>query len=140
MATLQNAQETQAIREANRALRMSSLGLPAARARAATQFRNIPLEAAAAGQGLAQNPFGFFRIGVGQQQASPLPAVQPVLPTGAIVAQGAGSLASSLGNLAANNALVKQINAVQPVYDPYEYQPGRSVDLSPVPRYGGGYY
>lgn len=138
LATLQNAQETQGIRDANRALRLNSLGLPAARARAATQFRQIPVAAAGEAAALSTAPFNFFRLPVGQQQASRLPEAVPVLSTGSIVGAGIGSAATSLGNYYANQALVKQANAMEPApaYNPY--RPG-DYDYSPIPDGRGGY-
>lgn len=139
LANLQNAQQTQGINDTNRDLQLSSLGLPAQRAAQAAAFNQIPVNALNQSYASAQAPFGFFRIGVGQQQASRLPDAVPIPGNGQIVASGLGQLAGAYGNYAANQALVGQIGQMsqQPAYNPYQVG---QYDYSPVPRYGGGYY
>lgn len=142
-ATLENELQAQAIKESGRDLRLRSLDLPVARAQQAFGLQQMPSEFLNESAVSRLAPFKFFKLDPGTFQTATPPPVKAVPSTGQIVAQGLGSLASTAGNVYANNQLANQLNSMrqpppQPSYNPWEYQ-GGAYDWSPVPMYGGGY-
>lgn len=109
-ALLTNAQDTATVRDSDIAARLSSLGLIGQQANTLAALRGFPTTAAAAQLNSAQLPLSMFNIGTSAWQASPLPAVNPVMSStgnfGAAIA-GAGQ---SLGNYFAMQQAANQMN------------------------------
>lgn len=126
-ANLQNAQQIQAINEANRQLQLSSLSLPALRAQQAVSLRQLPFQSAVQNQLIGQKPFGMFNIGTAAFRPEQLPTVQPIPSNAAIGLTGLGALGQQVGNYYAQQQQAKALQnlyaqnqmATSPAYNPY---------------------
>lgn len=111
-ANLTNAQQTQGIQQNAINRQLSNLGLPSSTAQQQINLAQAPTNALNQQQVNRQNLFANFKIGTGQPfQYQPPPLTTPVAGAGQQVAQGISSLASGVGNYAANQQL---INALTP--------------------------
>lgn len=112
-ANLQNELMTQAIRDTQRGLQLTSLDLPLTRAKQTIEAYNLPTTAVNQNFTNRLAPFEFFRIAPTSYRPTASPLVGAVPNAGQVVGQGIAQFAGGLGNYYANQALIRQMQQQQ---------------------------
>lgn len=106
-AKVANAQDEANILNNDVARRVGSVGLPGQVADSALDMANAPNRALVREQQTAMSLFSPFSIGTGSYNPTPLPKVEPIAGTGAIIGTGLSALGSGVGSLAGAGAFGK---------------------------------
>jgi hypothetical protein len=103
-AKIQNAAQEAQIKNMGISRQVGSVGMPAQLAESSLDVENAPARALVREAQTAQALFQPFNLGTGSYNPTPLPQVQPVAGTGAILGTGLAGLAGGIGNLATSGA------------------------------------